>query len=125
MLHANNAIGGDSDPETILLKVGINQSKTPRFRQDAPHFPDLQMEQPYLYDFVANHDVYPDYNEMPYTVEFAEGYEHPDWLKIEDNKLIAVEVPYVKWRFERVYLTVRNTLGGISPAEYFKLFITD
>lgn len=124
-LHANTAIGGDSDPETILLKVGVNQSKTPQFRVDAPKFPSLYMGQPYLYDFVANHDVYPDYNEIPYTVEFAEGHEHPDWLNIEDNKLVAVEVPYGDMRVERVYLTIKNILGGKSGVESFFLFVTD
>ncbi|WP_428414108.1 hypothetical protein, partial [Legionella sp.] len=89
-LHANTHTGGDSEKIRVPLQVSIDESLTPRFRQDNPQLPLLIPGQPFAHDFVANRDVWPEYENMPYELRFAEGYTPPPWLKLENNKLFSV-----------------------------------
>ena len=124
ILHANTTIGGDSDTVIIPLHITIDKSRTPRFYAANPHLPLFHVGQSYVYDFVANRDVYPEYNDIPYTIELAEGYKNPAWVRIEDNKLIVDRVPD-NLNIERVFITIKNIPGGQSRAFSLKLLIMD
>ena len=124
-LHANTAIGGDSESVIIPLEIAINKSDTPHFYLDNPQLPLLYVGQPYSYDFVANNDVDPEYEDIPYTVELAEGNNNPAWLRIEDNKLIVDSVPGNLDQIEQVFITIKNMPGGKSNVLSLKLFIME
>ena len=121
-LHANTAIGGNSDARTIPLKIATNENLTPRFYAANPQLPLLYVGQPYSYDFVGNQDVHPQYSDIPYTVELAEGHNNPAWLRIEDNKLIVDSVPSKLEQMEQVFITIKNIPGGSSEVLPLKLF---
>jgi hypothetical protein len=121
LLHANTATGGNSDPATVLLHIGINKQLTP-FIIRTNNLPVIYEGQPYFYDFNANNAVYPDQKDFPYTVEFAEGYDNPSWLRLENNKLIADNIPEDLEYFTDVFLTVKNVPGGISQVQHISLF---
>ena len=74
----------------------------------------LYAGQPYLYNFIELNDVEPRYNDIPYTVQFAKGYNNPEWLRIEDNKLIADKVPNNLDQNQNIYITIKNIPGGTS-----------
>lgn len=113
-LRANTSIGGSSEPITIPLQISVDPKQTSRFKKAYPVLPMLYPEQPFLYDFVVNQDIYPEYEEIPYEVKFAEGYEPPAWLRIEDNKLIADLVPSNIENEINVNVVIKNIPGGIS-----------
>jgi len=53
--------------------------------------------QKFIYDFVANNDIFPIYDNIPYAIAFSDT-THPSWLRIENNssennKLISDEIP--------------------------------
>ncbi|MFJ1268654.1 hypothetical protein ACD661_08830 [Legionella lytica] len=113
-LHANTHTGGDSEKLRIPLQVSINKSLTPKFRQNNPQLPLVLPGQPFTHDFAANRDVWPEYEDVPYEINFAEGYTPPPWLKLEDNKLFSeANVPMATKDIE-VILVIKNTPGGVS-----------
>lgn len=112
--HANTAMGGHSELMTIPLQIRVNPTLTPRFKSVNPMLPMIEPGQPFFYDFVENRDVFPEYEEAPYHIDFAEGHEHPQWLKIVSNRLIAEVVPSVVPQGITLYLRVKNKPGGYS-----------
>ena len=122
-LHANNAIGGDSDRVTIPLQIAIDKSKTPYFYSDKPQLPIFYAGQAYFYDFVTCNDVIPTYSDIPYVVELAKGYNNPEWLRIEDNKLIVDNVPEQLKANQKLFITIKNIPGGISEVLPMSLVI--
>lgn len=114
-LHANTHTGGDSEKVRIPLQVSIDKSLTPRFRQNNPQLPLVFPGQPFVHDFAANRDVWPEYEDIPYEISFAEGYTPPPWLKVENNKLFSVsDVPSLEERRIKVVLVIKNIPGGVS-----------
>lgn len=113
-LRANTPMGGNSEPITVPLTININKEMTPGFRSVKPILPMLYPRQSYFYDFVENRDVYPEYDEEPYQINFAEGYDHPSWLRIENNKLIADLVPDDINFVTEINLVITNIPGGSS-----------
>jgi hypothetical protein len=77
-------------------------------------FPVIHCHQPYLYDFVKNNAVYPDYEAEPYRIEFAPDEQPPDWLRIENNQLIADDVPELTGTSLKLNIVISNTAGGSS-----------
>ena len=113
-LYANTVVGGNSDPVTIPLQIAIDKNKTPHFYSDNPQLPLFYAGQPYSYDFVGNNDVYPEYRSFPYVVELAKGHNNPEWLRIEDNKIIADSVPNNLKKIQTMFITIKNIQGGQS-----------
>ncbi|WP_133141313.1 Ig domain-containing protein [Legionella moravica] len=123
-LRANTLIGGNSDPVTIPLNISVDKKQMPRFKSDKPILPILYPGQPYLYDFVENNDVYPEYHDAPYEIQFAEGFNPPDWLRLEQNQLIADMVPpeIVNEDLE-IKIMIKNIPGGLSNEYILSLTI--
>lgn len=122
-LHANNSEGGDSDQETIQLKVETDPARKPRFKAANPVLHELHPGQPYLYDFKYYNDVFPEYKDAPYTITFAEGYEHPSWLKLENNQLIAESVPDSVIEDFEIAVKIHNKPGGDSEDILLVLYV--
>lgn len=113
-LRASSSIGGSSESITIPLQISIDPRQTPQFRDDNPILPMLYCGQSYFYDFIENNDVSPAYHDAPYEIKFAEGFEHPNWLRIENNQLIADNVPEDISSDLNIHLIITNTPGGAS-----------
>ncbi|HRD68597.1 MAG TPA: hypothetical protein PK657_00480 [Legionella sp.] len=113
-LRATTAAGGTSDPIIIPLQVKVRKDKTPRFKVDNPILPMLHAGEPYFYDFTANRDIFPDFEEAPYFIAFAENISHPEWLRIENNQLHADLVPNDLESVIPLSLKIRNIPGGQS-----------
>ena len=113
-LRASTPIGGSSDPVIIPLQISVRKDRTPGFKEDNPIFPLIYPGQAFFYDFVANRDIYPEYDDAPYEIKFADDYKHPGWLRLEDNKFIADEVPDTIDSMIEVYVTIKNVPGGQS-----------
>lgn len=122
-LRANNMTGGSSDVVEIPLKIDINERKTPRFYAAHPRILPLYEGQSYVYDFVENNDVYPDYDNFPYVIELAKGYDNPSWVRIETNKLIIDEVPSSLISEQLIYIAIKNIPGGQSKVQSLELFV--
>ncbi len=122
-LHANTAIGGDSDRVTIPMQIAIDKTKTPQFYSDKPQLPLVYAGQTYFYDFVGCNDVIPGYSDTPYAVELAKGYNNPGWLRIKDNKLIADKVPEHLKQKQQIFITIKNIPGGESKVLTVDLFL--
>lgn len=122
-LRASNVVGGSSDPVKIPLQVGVNKALVPLFKENNPILPLVYSGQSYFYDFVAHSDIFPEYDEVPYVIDFAEGYEHPSWLKIVENQLIAELVPELKDSALSLFLRVKNTPGGLSDVMPLRLTV--
>ncbi len=113
-LHANTRTGGDSEKISVPLQVSIDETLTPGFRQRNPQLPLLIPGQPFAHDFVANRDVWPEYEDIPYEISFAEGYNPPQWLKLENNKLFSAgNVPMATKDID-ITLIIKNIPGGVS-----------
>jgi len=121
-MHAETPEGGSSDPFIIALQVATDPVMRPSFYQANPQLDLFYSGQSYLYDFVKNKDVYPLYEAAPYIIEFAAGASNPSWLKIVNNQLIAEKVPVLPDSTQSIYVTIRNTPGGLS--EVIKLPLT-
>jgi hypothetical protein len=117
--HTNT--GGNSDPAVIPLTIGTDKQLTPRFFSSHPQCPSMHAGSAYVYDFVANRDVYPEYGQYPYEIALAKGYDNPEWVRIEDNKLIIDRVPEHLKRLSKVFITIKNILGGES--DVFELYL--
>ncbi|CDZ78027.1 hypothetical protein BN59_02324 [Legionella massiliensis] len=116
-LHTNTRIGGNSEVIKIQLAIDFDQEKRPRFKAENPQFPIASLGVPYEHDFVFNRDIYPDYEDEAYVVEFAESCSNPSWLRIEDNKLLSDQVPEdLDEQFYEICLTIKNKAGGKSEA---------
>lgn len=113
-LRANTLIGGSSKPVTIPLHISEDKQLTPRFKAANPILPMLYVMQPFVYDFVENKDIYPEFKDIPYEISFAKEYEHPSWLKIENNKLVSESVPEDIDSDIAIHLVIKNIPGGSS-----------
>ena len=51
---------------------------------------------------------------FPYVVELAKGHNNPEWLRIEDNKIIADSVPNNLKKIQTMFITIKNIQGGQS-----------
>lgn len=122
-LRANNTTGGSSDVVEVPLKIDINERRTPRFYGSHPRISRLYEGHSYVYDFVANNDVDPEYKDFPYAIELAKGYDNPGWVRIEANKLIIDEVPSDLISEQLIYITIKNIPGGRSKVQSLELFI--
>ena len=122
-LHATTAIGGSSEVMTLPLHIVIDKNLTPRFYLDNPQLPLFYVGQYYSHDFTTSRDVYPQYNDIPYTVELAEGYDNPTWVRIEDNQFIVDSVPENLKQIEQIFITIKNVPGGRSEVLSLDLFI--
>lgn len=122
-LHVNSSIGGNSDSVIIPLKIAINKGLTPHFYAANPQLPLVYEGQAYFYDFVENNDISPEYRNIPYQVELAEGYINPSWLRLEDNKLIADKVPSSVDQITPLFITIKNQPGGKSKVITLDLFV--
>jgi len=124
-VHANTTAGGNSEPVTIALKIDIDKSKTPRFYSAKPQLPIFNIGEEYRYDFVSFKDIYPDYSIIPYTVELAKGYDNPPWLRIENNQLVANNVPDdLDDNQPMLFIVITNIPGGASHVLPLSLYIT-
>ncbi|MGQ3891287.1 hypothetical protein [Legionella sp. CNM-4043-24] len=123
-VRAQSALGGMSEPVSVRLQVAINPSLTPMFHAARPHLPLLCAGQHYEYDFVTSGDVYPDYSELPYVIELAEEESNPNWLRIEDNRLIIDRVTDGLEPNQYVYLRIRNIPGGRSETYALTLYLS-
>lgn len=124
-MYANTTVGGNSELVTIPLLIAIDKSKTPHFYLPKPVLPLLYAGQPYLYDFVGFNDVEPQYNDIPYTIELAKEHYNPEWLRIEDNKLIVDKVPNNLNSNQDVYILISNIPGGKSEVIHLSLTIVE
>ena len=113
-LHANNAIGGSSDPVTIPLQINTDEIFKPHFYLDKPQLPPLYKGQPYFFDFTQHEEVYPRYEDLPYRVELAANYPNPAWLHIENNQISIDKVPDFLKGDQTIFLTIQNIPGGLS-----------
>lgn len=120
-LHANTAVGGDSERVTVPLTIAIDESKTPKLYPEKPDLPPLYKGQCYFYDFNDCSAITPEYRLIPYFVELERGYDNPDWLRIESNRLIADDVPRDAQNKQRVFFSIKNTPGGQSKIYYVDL----
>ena len=123
-LYANTTTGGPSEPVTVALHIDIDKQLTPQFYLAKPQLPLLYAGQPYRYDFVSHDDIAPQYRDIPYQVEFAEGYNNPSWVRIDNNQLIVDKVPDdLEEEQTTVFITLRNTPGGRSEVVPLVLLI--
>ena len=122
-LRANSRSGGSSDLVKIPLQIARDERLSPHFKAANPELPIAYPGQPFIHDFVANRDVLPEYEDLPYIIELAEGYDNPVWLRIEDNQLIADLVPETSESTYQVYLTIKNVPGGKSEVVSSTLFV--
>lgn len=122
-LHANNAIGGDSERVTVPLQIMLDKSQTPHFNVFKPQLPILYPGQPYIYNFTENNEITPLYTQAPYIVELSPDENNPAWLRIENNKLIADEVPDDIDQPQKIFITIKNIPGGKSDVLPVDLFL--
>ena len=120
-LRASTQIGGGSESIKIPLQIDFNQEKKPRFKNMNPILPMLYPSQSYFYDFVEHNDVYPEYTDVPYEINFAEDFVHPLWLRIENNKLITELIPEKISKDVWIRVEIKNTPGGKSTVYRLKL----
>lgn len=114
-LRASTVAGGASNAITIPLQISVDNERTPQFKAANPHLPLVYPGQDYFYDFVEHQDVFPEYDDAPYTIEFAENYEPPTWLKLQNNKLFSESlVPDDADSDIAVELIIKNIPGGSS-----------
>lgn len=124
-LHLNTPTGGDSKLITVPLQIVIDPDQTPRFKFPNPSLPIVYPRQSYQYDFVANREVFPEYEDAPYTIQFDKDYPHPQWLFIENNKLSSSRVPDdIKSSQITLNLIIENIPGGKSKSE-LTLFVAN
>lgn len=121
--YANTAAGGSSESVTTWLKIAINEAKTPRFISTKPVLPLFYEGQSYQYDFITNNDVSPAYTTIPYHVELSKGSDNPSWLRIENNQLIADNIPSGPKSTQQIFITIKNIPGGESEVLPITLFI--
>jgi len=123
-LHANNQKGGDSLAQVVKLNIDIDEQRKPQFKQDNPVLDILYPGQVYFYDFQQNRDIFPEYEDAPYTIKLAEGYSHPDWLVIENNQLKSIGVvPNVEDDEVIIHVVVYNQPGGQSDVVTLPIFV--
>ena len=79
--------------------------------------------QSFFYDFILNQDIYPEYEQFPYEISFAEGYEQPAWLHLENNKLSADLVPDITEKLITIKLEIKNRPGGKSKVIQLLLMV--
>lgn len=120
-LQAVTITGGSSETTEGVLNVNINPDLTPRFKMEKPILPVLLPDTAYRYCFHENRDIYPEFEDYPYSIELAKDHDNPPWLKIEKNCIEVNNVPSDLEFYPDVWLRIRNTPGGISKAYYVEL----
>lgn len=113
-LRAATLIGGSSEPVTIPLQIAVDKTLTPKFKKESPAFPRIYSGQSFFYDFVANKDIVPEFEEAPYKIELTKNAGNPLWLRIENNTLIAESIPKEIDPIVELHVTVSNVPGGES-----------
>jgi len=121
-MYASNKIGGSSDPQKVKLKIDTNPLLKPQFKTDPPQIQRLKEGEPFFYDFQTNRDIYPEYEDAPYVIKMADGYDNPEWLRIENNKLISDMIPSGIGNVTQIHVVISNTPGGES--DVYTLFLT-
>ncbi|KTD33849.1 hypothetical protein Lnau_2141 [Legionella nautarum] len=114
-LHANTRLGGNSEPITIPIEITKNPELAPSFIRTNLVIP-IYSGQSLIHDFVANQDIVPVYEQIHYSVPFANA-THPSWMKIENNKLMIDEVPKNCDSLYTINLTLTNEPGGSRQTE--------
>lgn len=122
-LRAHSSMGGNSDSIIVPFQISIDTEQAPRFKEVKPLMPMLYPEQPFFYDFVASEDIYPEYSDVPYEIKFAPGFNPPDWLRMENNKLIADRVPEDVKDDIDIYVVIKNIPGGFSRKYLLRLIV--
>lgn len=122
-LRASTALGGASKPEILPIYIPLSPEKTPRFKDERPYLPAMYPGEPYFYDFSAHPDIYPEYDEYPYMISFPDSYTPPLWLRLENNQLIADEVPQYVSDDLIVELVISNGPGGCSDKNIIRLAV--
>ena len=122
-LHVKSHHNGDSDPVTILLTITKDKEKIPRFKASNPVLPLVYPGQSFFYDFVENRDIFPEYEEAPYQIEFAKEFANPSWLHLSNNQLFSDCVPTLEEPFQQLYLIIKNIPGGCSKIISLTLFV--
>lgn len=113
-LQASTQTGGSSESEIVSLMVKTNDEYKPSFKSDQMILPMLHPGQPYFYDFVEHADVYPEFSDMPYTIQFHEDYIKPDWIRLENNTLKADLIPETLTSPVTLHIVIKNKPGGQS-----------
>ncbi|KTD42348.1 Ig domain-containing protein [Legionella quateirensis] len=123
-MRANTTIGGNSEAVTVPLQISIDKNLAPRFKSSKPLLPIVYPGQPYTYDFVANNDIYPEYQNAPFEIHFADDFIPPDWLRLQENKLISDLVPpdVVNEDID-IKIVIKNIPGGLSEEYLLSLAI--
>jgi len=122
-LRASTLAGGSSDPIHIPLQISVDKERTPRFKAANPIVPLVIPGQPFFYDFASNRDVFPEYEDAPYEIQFAEGYQHPDWLMLKENQLSAAKVPENIDSEIEINIVIKNIPGGASEVIKLPLIV--
>lgn len=112
-LHANTALGGNSDQKIIPVNIETDNSKTPSLDQNL-QMPLLNPGLAFEYDFQAHQVIAPDYKDYPFTIRFSEGHYKPKWLRLENNKLVADKVPFNINKTQKIHIKIKNIPGGVS-----------
>jgi hypothetical protein len=120
-LRATTSVGGSSDSKIIPLQISVKKERKPRFKAANPLMPMLYPGQAFFYDFVANNDIYPEYDDAPYEIKFANDFNPPTWLRIERNKLIADMVPEHVAHIINIKIVITNIPGGPSGVNLLSL----
>lgn len=113
-LRATTMSGGSSELVKGSLTMKINPNLTPQFKSSKPILPILQPGTAYKYCIDEHRDVWPEYEDHPYTLELAEGSDSPDWLEIKDNCIEAQEVPLTLANIPLIWVVLRNIPGGAA-----------
>lgn len=115
-LHVANAAGGHSNSIEVPLQIAVNDMYRPQFAQDLV-LPLLNQGQAYIFDFVLNEAIYPNFQDYPYEVHISNdcpGIRNPSWLMVHENKLTCEKVPSVGRKSVAICLQIANTPGGLS-----------
>ena len=113
-LRASTEIGGSSESIIVPLQISVDKEQKPHFKEANPMMPMVYPGQPFAYDFVQNKDIYPEYNDAPYEIKFAEDFTPPTWLRIENDKLISDLVPENIDEDFIIKIIIKNIPGGSS-----------
>lgn len=123
-LRAMTSTGGSSEPVTIPLHINTDQTFAPHFVESSKPLPLMYAGQSYLFDFKRFNGISPAYQDVPFNVELADGFENPSWLRIDDNQIIVDQVPtYEMPKNPTLYITMQNRPGGKSAVIPIPLYI--
>lgn len=64
-------------------------------------------------------------NESPNTIQFREDYKKPDWIRLENNKLVADLIPDTLTESVTLNVVIKNKPGGESFIAKLRLHVVD